>query len=317
MGLTELKAKWQKNCIYDWFQGTEDAVKFTGGVCAMMTMDWLRRRFLNRKDYHHLKYKSATAVGGKTPGSFGLISKAADMLFSEQNPKRAKIMQRAAELQVLYGKIWQDYNKRIAAFVSEFESKNKKKPTLDDLKLWDAKAAAFHTHSNQQVWDDVKEELLRQGKFKDYDEHDTDGKKLPRGFERLSLQNVAKFDVEKLSKSKKASALSPEKIFENEINAAMLEAMAAISVKGTCGGYISLQFGGSAHAIGLFYTPDPRSFTWFDPNFGEYQFDAPAQACMFVAELLKVLYHGKTKTIEVDRAVLTDDPQAFEMVAMV
>ncbi len=183
----ELKEKWAPNRVYDWFQGTEDGVKFTGGVCAMMTMDWLRRKYFERKNFNHHSYSTS-----KDPGNFSFMSKASDFFFSESNPKRSQVVGRAVELQSLYSKIWADYNEKISHWVSEFQSANKRAPTMPEMTLWNPQAAAFKQNGSQQVWEDMKVRLSGAGKFKGPKtgferKGENRGKGLlPRGFESLS-----------------------------------------------------------------------------------------------------------------------------------
>ena len=37
---------------YAWFQGAEKGVAMTGGICHGMSFDWLRRKFLGKRNYN-------------------------------------------------------------------------------------------------------------------------------------------------------------------------------------------------------------------------------------------------------------------------
>src|SRR6478672_2626832 len=101
-----LKKKYANDCVFDWFQGTEKGVWKTGGICAAMVMDWLRRKYRGKPNYNADKYKSTV----KTPGDFSVFAKAADLFRSEGNPKRDRLMTRVLEVQELYRAAIQDGN---------------------------------------------------------------------------------------------------------------------------------------------------------------------------------------------------------------
>jgi hypothetical protein len=274
-----LQEKYKGSRVFDWFQGTEKGVWKTGGICAAMVMDWLRRKYLGKKNYDDPKYKSTV----KNPGSFSLFTKGRDFVMPEGNEKRDKLMTRVLNVQVGYGAALSGLAERLEKFKQSFREKNNRDPTPEEVETADPELAMFDANPDKVAFAKAL----------------AGAKKIPRGYDKLRLSDPVRLRLVEVLKD------TPSTSVEAEITFFILTAFAGLVGPPEIGLYLGLNFSKGAHAIGVYYNKnvlDPkyqnRNWVVFDPNFGEYGFQNAGDATEFLTELCNAMYSNDIKTLE-------------------
>jgi hypothetical protein len=278
----KIKSDYQAYCVYDWYQGTETGVWKSGGICAAMSMDWLRRKFQGLKNFNDPKYADAS----KSPGSFSLQSKFRDLLSKEANPKRVKMIQKIDGVQSYYSVAWKQLAEMKRRSIDEIRKGGKTEITLKDLSDRDPEAALFEANPDLAAF----RRAIKQLKL--------DSKKVPKGFDRLQMIELASIQIAEAQKTLPKAA-PPSAFLAKEI-IELLGQCDSLTLKPgmNIGGYIGFHFpDGTGHAIGAFIlndTKDPRHtnqpYSIFEPNFGEYAFEQQGHAGQFMMDLADGIY---------------------------
>jgi hypothetical protein len=284
-----LKSKYENNRVFHWFQGTEAGVFREGGICASMVLDWLRRKYLGKPRYDNPKYQSKLYIGGeKEPGNLSIFSKIKDLVASETNEKRNKLMKKVADIQIVYKSAFHELRDRRDLAVKQYAADHPDTElTFEELEKIDPAAAAFCRGPSRAAFEVALGRLQKQGKS------------MPRGFADLQQSLIAYQELKGLT------GYDPFRTcFGVTISETFAELLGHHKSHGlTVGAYIGLQFPNSGHAIGVcfvsgdartlpaeYLTPPRGNYLVFDPNFGEYAFERFFDASEFVYELCRAIY---------------------------
>jgi hypothetical protein len=285
--LIRLLTEYRAHQEYPWFQGTEQGVVFTGGICHGMSFDWLRRKFLNKRNYNDARYASQT----KNPGDFSFLSKVKDLVLPEQNEKRKAVMLKAGEIQAgFYNELRLNRERWHATFQKLTKTKSKEDLTMEDMLKEDSSLVYPDAH-------DAETQILK--KFA------RSRTKKMRGLEYFNVSAIKGdwLDNECMVKGKgDVSAFLNEHIAMMALEPSGLQRGLMVSFRDE-----NEKLKGHATAIYHNRTDSQKTFVFFDPNCGEFFWDKAYDVGVFVGELWAIAY-SELKKMEFRTIVL--DPSA-------
>jgi hypothetical protein len=264
--LTEHKAHQE----YPWFQGTESGVVSTGGICHGMSFDWLRRKFLTKRNYNDPRFASWTA----DPGNLGILSKVKDLVMPEMNAKRRAVMQKAGEIQAgFYNELRLNDVRWKAAREKLLKTKPAEELTIEDFLKEDSTLVYPHAH-------DAETQILKRFAL-------SRTKKM-RGLECFHVSEI------------KVDWLSTETVVKdkNDVGPFVSQHIANMAMEPSGlqrGLMVSFQDEDDkvpGHATAIYHnrTDDQKQFVFFDPNCGEFFWGKAYELGMFVGELWDIAY---------------------------
>jgi len=285
--LVSLLAENRAHQEYPWFQGTEQGVVFTGGICHGMSFDWLRRKFLNKRNYNDARYASQT----KNPGDFSFLSKMKDLMLPEQNEKRKAVMLKAGEIQAGFYNEVRLNQERWEATVQKLRKTSKEDVTVEEVLKEDGSLVNPYAH-------DAETQVLR--KFA------LSRTKKMRGLEciHVSAIKVDWMETECVVKGKgDVSAFLNQHIAMMAMEPSGLERGLMVSFRDE-----GEKLPGHATAIYHNRSDAQKTFVFFDPNCGEFFWEKAYDISVFVGELWEIAYPDlkkmKFRTVILDRSAV-------------
>lgn len=260
---------------YRWFQGTEPGVFSQGGICHGMSFDWLRRKFLNKRNYNDPKYASA-----KDPGNFSVLTKLRDFVVPEKNPKRVSLMLKAGEVQSgFYQKLRENREGWRAAIQTVSKTRNVPDDQVTEDDIWGINPNLVNPSDP-----DLEQKILARFAFQRIRENRTG---------LAAIGDLSVFSIPKGPEDRVCAGKSEIADFVLEAIGSMLLEPASASAEAG----LTISFEDSAgkvngHATALYWNrkDSHKTYVYFDPNFGEFHWESPKKCATFVAELWDISY---------------------------
>ena len=284
--LVALLAQHRAHQEYPWFQGTEKGVIFTGGICHGMSFDWLRRKFLNKRNYNDVRYASTV----KDPGNFSFYSKVRDLVLPEDNEKRKQLMQKAGEIQAGFYNELRNNRERWQATLEKLRKDRKGDDlTPEDMLREDSTLVNPNDH-------DAETQILRKFALSRV--------KKMRGLESFNVGVVRGewLSTETVVKSKgDVVAFLNQHIANMTMEPSDLQRGLMVSFQDENRKLIG-------HATAVFDNQGDRNkaFVFFDPNCGEFFWDKSFELSAFVGDLWEIAY---SELKELELRTITLDPR--------
>jgi len=264
--LTEYKAHQE----YPWFQGTESGVVFTGGICHGMSFDWLRRKFLSKRNYNDPRFVSLTA----DPGNYGILAKLTDLVVPEFNEKRRAVMNKAGEIQKgFYNELRSNEVRWKAVRAKLLKTKRAEDLTMEDFLKEDSTLVNPNDH-------DAETKILR--KFA------LSRTKNMRGLECFHVSQIRAdwLDTQTVVKDKHdVGAFVSQHIANMAMEPSGLQ-------RGLMVSFESKDEKVKGHSTAIYHnqTDKQKEFVFFDPNCGEFFWDKAFDAGLFIGDLWEIAY---------------------------